>query len=153
MDGEGQGAADTQDGAERGRTGTQMSLLTEELQGVALLLQRICLGVGGAVDFEGIGLYLTGLAFAHRLDQAAGDAQRRTGGDGLELLVGELGQVEHNLEIADRRTVVECHELHILVATAGAHPSFDTYFAAYQRRVEYIGYFGTFHCSFRSMFL
>ncbi len=73
MDSESQGAAYAQDSAECRRARAQVCLFAQELHGVAFFLQGIGLGVGAAVYFEGVGLYLAALALAHRLDKAAGN--------------------------------------------------------------------------------
>ena len=152
MDGEGQCAAYAQDSAESGCAGAQVGFLAQELHGVAFFLEGISLGVGGAVDFESVGLYLAALAFAHRLNEFAGDMDRRAGGDRLQLFVGETAEVENNLEIAHCRTVVECYELHIFITAAGADPAFYLYLRPYQRGVEDITYLRSFHLK-KSQFL
>ncbi len=123
-----------------------MGFLAQEFKGVAFFLEGIGLGVGGAVHLEGVGLYLAGLSFAHRLDELSGYVNRGAGGDGLEVFVRELVHVEDNLQVLDRRAIVEGHELHVFVATAGAHPTLDIDVGADGfGRGEQLGYFGSFH--------
>ena len=145
MDGESQCRAYSQHGAEGGGAGAQVGFLAEKFHGVALLLQGVCLGVGGAVDFEGVGLHLAALAFALALDQAAGDVDGRARGDGAKVVVGEFGEVEHYLEVLHRRAVVESHELHVLVAATCSYPTFYIDFRANERRVENILYLCACH--------
>ena len=120
---------------------------------MALFLQGIFGGVGGAVDFEGLGLHLAGLALAHRLDELAGDAERRTRGDGTQLVLGELGHVEDYLYVLDCRAVVESHKAHMLVAAAGAHPAFNADLLADEGGVEDIADFSSFHLNRLFLFL
>ena len=145
MDSESQGAAHSQDGAEGGGAGTQVRFLAQELEGVALLLQGVACGVGSAVYLKGVGLHLAGLALAGAFYKTACDVYARAGGHRFELLLGELREVKHYLEVANRRAVVECHELHVLVASAGTHPALDAHFGAYQGRVEDMGNLCAFH--------
>ena len=106
-----------------------MGILAQELQGVAFLLHGVGL-VGGAVHLKGVGLNLAGLTFAHRFYQLSGDVNRGAGGNRFELLVGKFVHVEDNLKVLYRRSVVECYELHVFVAAAGAYPAFDIDFGA-----------------------
>ena len=47
------------------------------------------------------------------------------GSDRSQFLFAELLEVEDNLQVLYGRAIVEGDELHILVSTTGAHPSFD----------------------------
>ena len=40
---------------------------------------------------------------------------------------GEFRKVKHNLKIVDGAAVVQCHELHVFVASPGSYPAFDIY--------------------------
>ena len=64
MDGESHGVAQAQHTAEIVGAGTQMGDFAEELHRVTLLLQGILLGVGGAVNLDGVGLDLHGLTLS-----------------------------------------------------------------------------------------
>jgi len=113
---------------------------------VAFLLQGVLLGVGCAVDFKRAGLYLDALAFALAFDQDTGDAEGRAGGDGFQRLVRECREVEDNLHVLDRGAVVQGHELHVFVASAGAYPAFHTDLLTHQGRVaEQVSDFDAFH--------
>ena len=118
VDSESEGATDAQDSAESSGTRTQVSLFAQELHCMSFLLQGVGLGVGSAVYFESIGLYLACPAFTHRLNELSGHMYRRAGGNGFEFLVAETREVEYNLQIAHRRTIVESHELYVFVASA-----------------------------------
>ncbi len=124
-----------------------MGYLSQKFEGVALFLEGIFVGIGRAEHFERIGLDLAGLAFAHRLYEASVDMDSGTGGDSFELLVGESLHIKHDLDIVDRRAVVESNKLHMLVASAGAYPAHDAHVAPDERGSgEEIGYLGSFHC-------
>ena len=64
MDAEGHGVADAGDGAEGVGARAQVGQLAQELQGVALLLEGVFLGVGAAQQFEAGGGDLVLLAAA-----------------------------------------------------------------------------------------
>ena len=113
---------------------------------MALLLQRVSLGVGGTEHLKLTSLNLDRLSLAHRLDQHTVDLNRRSCGDGLELLIGKLRHVEDYLHVLDCRTVVQRHKLNMLVASAGAHPTHDTHFLTYQFGSKQVNYLCTFHC-------
>ncbi len=145
MDSESQCAADAEYSAESSCARAQMCLFAQELHCVTFLLQWVCLGVGGAVDLECIGLHLACLTLAHRFYQLAGNVDRRSGGNGLEIFVAEAAKIEDYLQIAHGRAVVESHKLYVFVASACAHPAFDIHLGAYQLRGENIGYLSSFH--------
>ena len=128
--GEGESGTHAQHSREGVGAGTEVRDLTQELQRVSLFLEGIALGIGGAVKLHFAGLNLDGLPFALALHKQTVDTDCRTGGERLELLVGEGVHVEHDLDVAYRRTVVERHELHIFVTAVGTHPSFDTHLLA-----------------------
>ena len=129
--------------------GRRWAISRRNSKGVALLLKGIGLHVGSAVDVKAVGLHLTGLAFTLRLHELAFDADARAGCDRLKFLVGELGHVKHNLNILYGRTVIELHELYMLVAAAGTHPAFGLYLGTYERGVfEQVDYFGLFHLQY-----
>ena len=102
-----------------------MGDFAQELQGVPLFLERIALGVGGAVDFQGLCLHLHRLPLAHRFNQRSLDAEGRTGGYRLELVIGESRHIQNNLEVFNGGAVIEGHELNVFVAAAGTDPSLD----------------------------
>ena len=115
---------------------------------MALLLERIGLGVGLAVDDDVFGLDFNSLACALALHQLAFGADAGARGDAAHQVVVELGQVDHNLQVGDDGAVVEGYEGHVLVAALGAHPSFDAYRCVYQRRhilFEQVFYFIMLH--------
>ena len=145
LDSESKSRTDAEDSAESRRARTQMSFLAKELHRVTLLLQRICLGVGAAVDLESVGLHFAALALAHRFDELASHVDRRAGGDSLEIFLAEFVEVEDYLKVAYRRAVVKRYELYVFIAAAGADPTFDIHFGAYQRRIEDIAYLCSFH--------
>ena len=144
MDGESQGAAHSQNGAEGGGAGTQVRFLAQELEGVPFSAGGSLRGRQCRIS-QGVGLHLAGLAFAGAFYKTACDVDARAGGHRFELLLRELREVKHYLEVANRRAVVECHELHVLVASAGTHPAFDAHFGAYRGRVEDMDNLCAFH--------
>ncbi len=93
---------------------------------MALLLQRVSVGVGLAIDDDALSLHLDGLARALALHQLALHADAGTGGDALQFFL-ELGGVGDDLDIMDNRAVVHGQESDVLVAALGAHPAFYTY--------------------------
>ena len=100
-----------------------MSLLAQELQCVSLLLQGVLGRVGCAVYFQVSGLDFHCLTLALRGHQFALHMNGGAGSDRFESLFRELFQVEHYLDVLYGGAVVECHELHMLVAATGADPS------------------------------
>ena len=56
--------------------------------------------------------------------QTAVDAETGARGHGLELLLGDFGQIDHHLYITYARPVVQGDERHVLVTALGAHPAF-----------------------------
>ena len=117
-----------QHGAERVGARAQVRLLAQELERVSLLLQGVCGGVGRAVDLKLVGLDLDALALALRGHERALHVDARAGRYGLQGLVVELREVEHDLQVLDGASVVERDELDILVAPAGAYPALDVDF-------------------------
>ncbi len=107
-----------------------MRYLTQELERMPFLLQRIFLGVGGAVDLKFRCLHFHALSFALGGDEFTLYVNRSPGGDGFQVVVGKPREVEDDLKVLYRGTVVESHELDVLVATAGSHPSFYVHFPA-----------------------
>ena len=122
-----------------------MGLLAEEFKGMTFFLQRIRFGVSRSVDFERIGLHFDRLPFALRLDKTAFDMDRRTGGNGTQIIVAETAHVKDNLKILNRRAVIKRNELHIFVASTGTNPSFYIDFRPYERGIENIDNFSPFH--------
>ena len=100
VDGEGEGGAHAEHGREGVGAWAQVGYLAEELEGVSFFLEGIGVGVGGAVDLERGGLDLDRLSFALALDEDAAYGGSGSGGEGLELLVGEGVHVEHYLDVA-----------------------------------------------------
>ena len=143
--GVGQGAADAQDGAEGIGARAQVGYLAQELERVAFLLQGILVGIGGAVDLEGVGLYLDRLAAALRLHEPAGDVDRRAGGDAAQVVVAEAVHVEDYLQVADSAAVVERYKLYVFIAAAGAYPAAHIYLAPDGAGGEECGYLAAFH--------
>ena len=136
VDGVGHRVADAVDGAEGVRARAQVGDLAQELERVALLLQGVALGIGRAVDLDPLGLHLDALPRTGRGDQTAVDAQAGARGDGLELLLGDLLQVDHHLYVGYARSVVQGDESHVLIAALGAHPTFDDDVAVDGARLE-----------------
>ena len=124
MDGKCHGMTQTKHAAEVVGAGTQMADLAEELQAVAFLLQRIGLGISGAVHLDLLGLYFYHLSFALRLHQRAGDVQTGTCGDFFHQLLVKTGKVGHNLEIMHDGAVVQCDESYGVVASFRSYPAF-----------------------------
>ena len=147
VDGVGQSGAHAEHGRERVGARAQVGDFAQELKRVAFLLQRVCLGVGTAVEFELLHLDFNALALALALHKDTRGCEGRTGGERLQLLVGEGVHVEHQLDVADRGAVVEGYELHIFVAAMGTDPSLDADLLAQKRRSvgEKVGYLDTFH--------
>ena len=118
VDGKGHGMAQTEHTTEVIGARTQVRDFTQELHRVALLLQRIRLGVGGAIDLDGVGLDLNVLSLALGFHQGACHMDTGTGGDLFHERLIELSGVSHHLQVGDDRAVVEGNELHEVVAAA-----------------------------------
>ena len=99
--------ADTEYGTERIGAGTQVGDFTQEFERVSLLLQGIYVGVGAAVELDALGLNLGLLSLALRLDQRTYDADAGSGRDRLHLGLGKFREVDYNLYVFNRRTVVQ----------------------------------------------
>ena len=145
VDGVGHGVADAQHGAEGVGARTQVGDVAQELERVALLLERVGIGVGRAVYLDFRGLHLDALTRAGRGDQTAVHTDAGARGDGLELLVGEFRKVNHHLDVRQTRAVVHGDEGHVLVAALGAHPTLDDHVRIDGCRLEYFSDSLCFH--------
>ena len=103
---------------------------------VTLLLQGVRLGIGRAVDLDLLSLHLDTLTGTERSDQTTIHAQAGTRRDGLEALLRNLLQIDHNLDIAHARTVVQRNEGYVFVTALGAHPTLDYHVGIDGARVE-----------------
>ena len=144
MDGESQCGTHAQHRSECVGAGAQVRFLAQEFERVPFFLQRVCF-VGGAEHCQFFGLHFHALSFALGCHERAFYVDGRTRGDGFQLLVAEAVHVEHNLQVADGGSVVQCHELHVLVASARAHPTHHVDGGVERGRGEDIGYFSAFH--------
>ena len=68
--------------------------------------------------------------------QTAVDAETGARGHGLELLLGDFGQIDHHLYITYARPVVQGDERHVLVSALGAHPAFDDDVGVHDTRLQ-----------------
>ena len=96
---------------------------------MAFLLQRVRFGVGLAQHRDFGGLNFHRLALALRGHQRAREWPRRRRGHILQVFLGKLLGIGHDLNVVDGGAVVDGDELHVLVAAAGANPAFDEDFA------------------------
>ena len=124
VDGEGHLVADAQHGTEGVRAHAHVRDRAQVFEGSVLLLEREAHGVAFTVNLDLPGLYLDGLAAAHRLHEGSGDCNAGAGGYLREQVLGECGLVHDYLDIIDGRTVIECDERHVLVAPLGPYPAF-----------------------------
>ena len=152
VDGIGHGVTDAEHRAERVRARTQVGDVAQELQRMSLLLQGIALGIGRAVDLDLFGLHLDALPRARRCDQTAIDADAGTRGDGFELLLGDLRQIDHHLYIIYARPVVQGDDRHVLVSALGAHPTFDDDVGVHDARLQNLYDSLRFHSLFFTRF-
>ena len=123
-------APDAEDGGEEVRARPEVLYRAQELHAVALLLQRV-VGRGRALDLDGVRLELEGLLGLRREHELAADYERRAdvlAGD--LVVVGEARALEHDLQVAVRRAVVERDEAEVLHVAYGAGPAADGYLAA-----------------------
>ena len=112
-------------GSERIGTGAQMGDFPKEFHRMAFLLQRVGHGIGRTVHFEGLGLYLSVLAFSLRFDQSACYADAGSGRNRLQGLFVEFVEIDDNLYILYCRSVVESDKTYLFVASACAYPPFN----------------------------
>ena len=118
-------------GAEGVGSRPQMGDGPHKLEAVLLLLQRIALGVGPAVDGHAAGLHLGGLALAGRGLHQPLDAHAAAGGESLDLafVIFQPGLGQH-LQIAEARAVVEFQEAESgLGISPGADPALQQDFS------------------------
>ena len=113
-----------------------MSDLTQELQRVALLLQRIGRRVCRPEDFDLVSLYLYALALTLGGNELADDAETCPRGDLRQEVSIEACEVNDDLNIVYRRAVIQCDEANGFVATAGAHPAFDVHLLPNERALQ-----------------
>jgi hypothetical protein len=73
------------------------------------------------------------------------DVDRSSGSDRLELLVVKFVHVEDDLNVFNGRAIVKGNELYVLVATAGANPTFDRNLSTDEFGFKEVDYFGSFH--------
>ena len=132
----GHGVADAQYGSERVRARAQVGDLAQELERMSFFLQRIGFRVGGPVQLDALGLYLDGLPRTERLDQTALDLYARSGRNLFEQAVVESGDIGHDLNVVNDRTVVDGDEGHVLISPFGPYPSFDDHVRSRRRRSE-----------------
>ena len=125
------GVADSQHGSEGVGAWTQMCDLAQELHAVTFFLERVFLGVCGAVDLDGGCLDLHLLTAADGFDEFSCYCDACSRSDVLEGLIGgESRHVAYNLYVVDGRTVVEGDECDVLVASFGPYPALGEYFLA-----------------------
>ena len=89
--------ADAKDATKEVGTWTQMCLLAEEFHRVALLLQRILIGIAVAKHLDSAGLDLALLVAALAGHKFANDLEAGTCGDTLQEFFVELGNVGYDL--------------------------------------------------------
>ncbi len=123
MDGDGHVVTDAQDCTEQVRAWTKVSLLTQELQRMALLLQRILVRVAIAQNFDGRCLNLARLIAALAGYELADDLDAGTRRDTLQRCLVEFLDIGHNLNATHATAVIEGDELHNLVAAHRTHPA------------------------------
>jgi hypothetical protein len=104
-----------------------VSDLTEELQRVPLLLQGIGSRVCRPEDFDLACLYFYALPLTLRGDEFADHAEACPRGDLSEEISVEAREVDDDLDIMDRRAVIQCDEANSLIATAGTDPALDVH--------------------------
>ena len=109
------------------RARTQVGDLTEELQRVPLLLQGIGSRICRPEDFEFVCLYFYALPLTLRGDEFADHAEACSRGDLSEKISVEACEVDDDLDIMDRRAVIQCDEANSLIATAGTDPALDVH--------------------------
>src|SRR5207249_2954404 len=99
------------DGAEGVGPGPQMGDGPQELEGMALFLERISLMVGIAVDGDALGVQLGGLPLGGRFFHLADDGDAGAGAEFLDLalVVGQLA-VGDDLQVTLAGAVVEFEE-------------------------------------------
>ena len=99
------------DGPERVGSRTEVSDGAEELVGVALLLERVFLGVGVAEEFDGGGVNLRGLPLRGRRLHFAVDAHARAGAEVFHdrFVVGKFARRD-DLHVPLARAVVQFDE-------------------------------------------
>ena len=103
----------------------QVGDAAQELEGVALFLQFVRLGVGGAVDGDGVGGHLGRLPLGRRRLDLAGDGDATAGGQVLDLrlVIGQRGGGD-DLDVALRRAVIQLEEAEAALGVApGADPA------------------------------
>jgi hypothetical protein len=127
-----------------------VSLFAKELKSVALLLERVVFYACSAVDFEFLSQNFYALALTLRGYKLALHMDAGTCSDRLEVFFREVSEVEDDLKVFDSRAIVEGYKLHVLVATASAHPTLNVYFFADQafaivEEVDYTDSFDIFH--------
>ena len=125
VDGSRGDGAHAEDGAEEVGARTQVLDGTQELDGGALLLQRVVLG-GGTLDHDALGLDLEGLRRVGRELELAGDDEG--GGDaagGDLVVVGEPVARHDDLQVLEAAAVVHGDEAKVLHVTDGADPAAD----------------------------
>src|SRR5262249_45223199 len=111
--------AEAGDGAEGVGPRPQVRLGAQELQRVALFLQRVALRVGRAVDGDAGGVDLGRLALGGGLADLPDDGDARAGGEVLDLavVVGQPG-VGDDLDVALAGAVVDLDEAEAALGVA-----------------------------------
>ena len=116
---------DTEDCTKRVRTRTQMRDCAQELHRQTFLLQRIFLRISRAIYLEVRQLDLNSLTCTLALYQDTRRRDTRTGRHGFETLLIKFLQIHYDLDVLNRRAVVERDERHAFVAATATNPSSD----------------------------
>ena len=134
VDGVGQQAAHPEDGHEGIGARPQVGDGAQELEGVALFLQRV-IQAGQADHFDRVGFQFEGLPGRRRRHQLARDFQSRTEREFIDF--AEIGQVVaiDDLQVLETGAVVQFDESEILRFALGADPAAHFQFPFQQRCV------------------
>ncbi len=119
------------------RTGTQVSNLTQKLQCMAFLLQRICI-ITSSQNFNFTSLNLSFLAGTYRFRQFTIHAQTSTGSNVFQHLFIKVCQIYHNLHIIYCRTVIQGDKINLFTTSAGTNPAFHVDHSAKIFALQYV---------------
>ena len=139
--------ADAEHGAKGVGAQAHVSMLAHIFKRLAFLLHGVVVGAS-AVELNALALNFHALSGALTFHEFSYCAKASTGGDVFEQRFFNGGGVHHDLHIFNGGAIVECDELHLLVAAARTHPSLHAHISADECGVEDVHYFCSFyfHC-------
>ena len=123
VDREGKRVAHAEDGAEGIRAPAQVADLAQELEAVALLLQRVLRWIRRPEHAHRLRLELDRLLGVRGCDELAVDLDAGSGRHQRELAVGDLAGLDHDLQVLEAAVVAQLDEMDALAVAPSLDPA------------------------------